>query len=285
MMFSKADAISFRRDIQSLAPLSLDRIHELAPSVFAEHGAQHVSDRYTHISTIEVVKGLMGEGFQPVYVTQSRARLENKIGFTKHLMRFRHVDARPVSGGLYPELVLINSHDGLSSYKLIAGVFRLICTNGLMAGNKYEEVRVRHQGNIIDNVIQGSYEVMDSATHMLEAAQEMSEIRLQPEEQLAFARAAHAIRFEEGDNMGAAIEPQQLIRARRRQEVGATDLFTTFNIAQENIIKGGQSGWTRDANGRHRRTSMRAVNSIDENTKLNRALWTLTEEMRKLKSA
>jgi len=134
-------------------------------------------------------------------------------------------------------------------------------------------------------VIQGSYEVMDSATHMLEAAQEMSEIRLQPEEQLAFARAAHAIRFEEGDNMGAAIEPQQLIRARRRQEVGATDLFTTFNIAQENIIKGGQSGWTRDANGRHRRTSMRAVNSIDENTKLNRALWTLTEEMRKLKSA
>jgi hypothetical protein len=49
---------------------------------------------------------------------------------------------------------------------------------------------------------------------------------------------------------------------------------------QENALRGGQPG--RGAKGRRLHT--RPVTSIDRSVSLNRALWVLTEEMRKLKA-
>ena len=116
------------------------------PSIFTEMAADRTSDKYQHISTIRVLDGLKREGFVPVKAMQSRVRIADKANFTKHLIRLRHVDARPTVSGLFPEIVLINSHDGLSSYRLMSGIYRLICSNGLIAGNTYEQVKIRHQG-------------------------------------------------------------------------------------------------------------------------------------------
>ena len=67
------------------------------------------------------------------------------------------------------------------------------------------------------------------------------------------------------------------------------NLWGVFNVVQENVIRGGQKGWVErlDARGRAqtRRASTRAVAGIDGNRDLNRALWTLAEEMAKLKGA
>lgn len=272
------------RSITSFEALTTDQLRIKVPSIFTQGGSDKTSDKYTHISTIEIVQGLMKEGFVPVRAMQTRARIVEKRPFTKHMLRFRHQDAVPAVGGLFPELVLINSHDGLSSYRLTAGLYRLLCSNGLVAGNNYEEVRVRHQGDILGNVIEGSYEVMNVAQRLLETAAEMSEIHLSHDEKLFFAEAAHSIKFEDEDAQKKAIVPQALLKARRYQEVDKHDLFTTFNVVQENIIKGGLRGWTRDANGRNRISTTREVKSIDQNTYLNRALWTLAEKMGSLKT-
>ena len=94
----------------------------------------------------------------------------------------------------------------------------------------------------------------------------------------------HQLRFDGDDTLTKeAIKPEQFLRPRRYQEKGKDDLFTVFNIAQENAIKGGLRGWARDEKGRVKRASTREIKSIDQNNALNRALWTLAERMMQLK--
>ena len=65
------------------------------------------------------------------------------------------------------------------------------------------------------------------------------------------------------------------------QEVGVGhDLWRLFQRVGENALRGGQPG--RSAQGRRLQT--RPVGSIDRGVSLNRALWMLAEEMRKLKA-
>jgi len=112
--------------IRSETPLSDEQMRRAAPSIFAEgkHGSR--SERYTYIPTIDVLRGLRHEGFEPFMVCQSKSRIEGKTEFTKHMIRMRHagqVNTRPEAN----EIILINSHDGASSYQMLAGQFRL-CT-------------------------------------------------------------------------------------------------------------------------------------------------------------
>src|ERR1700735_4484487 len=112
--------------------LTNDQLHNVAPSVFTAHPWSKISARYTFIPTIEIVDRMRAEGFQPVSAMQSTTRIEGKENFTKHMIRFRDMrngtgPAIRALGTIYPELVLTNSHDGGSAYKIDAGLFRLIC--------------------------------------------------------------------------------------------------------------------------------------------------------------
>lgn len=274
--------------------MSNDQLMRYAPSIFTEGGSQRTSDKYKHISTINIVEGLRGEGFMPVKAMQCRSRSNEKRYHTKHMLRFRHMDAVANDRGLYPELVLINSHDGLSSYRLMAGVYRVVCTNGLIAGNTYEEIRVRHQGDIMGNVIEGTYQVMNNAQNLLESSEAMSGIILDSNEKRIFSESVHQLRFEGQSAEESGIKPEQLLTVRRYQENDKNDLFTIFNVAQENVIKGGLRGYALDPQGRYKsrstgerlkKVTTREVTSIDQSTKLNRALWSLAEKMAELKRA
>jgi Domain of unknown function (DUF932) len=99
----------------------------------------------------------------------------------------------------------------------------------------------------------------------------------------AFGEAALAAKYynPETDKVEAPITPAQVVNARRYEDA-QTDLWTTFNTVQENMIRGGLYGVTTGADGRRRRTTTRAVNGIDGNVKLNRALWTLASKMAEL---
>jgi len=77
----------------------------------------------------------------------------------------------------------------------------------------------------------------------------------------------------------APITVEQLTEARRSEDFGR-NLWKAFNRIQENALRGGQPG--RGTTGRRIRT--REVASIDRGVSLNRALWVLAEEMRKLKN-
>lgn len=260
---------------RSGAALSNELIAQHAPSVLAQEAHSSRGERYTFIPTLAVLEGLRSEGFQPFEVRQTRCRDEGKREFTRHMVRMRHPTATSLTGDEVPEIVLVNSHDGTSSYQIIAGYFRMVCSNGLIAGDVTHDIRVRHTGKVVDDVIEGSFRVIDDMKSISENIQEYKAIQLNKPEQLLLAHAAHEIRWSDGEH---SPEPEQLLRAKRHED-SKDDVWTTFNVIQENMLKGGLHG--RTATGR--RTSTRAVSGVNENVKLNRALWTLTDRFAALK--
>ncbi|EHL30482.1 DUF932 domain-containing protein [Legionella drancourtii] len=254
--------------------LTIEQLYKAAPSLFTRGAAVHTSERYQPIATSDVIDRLLQEGFYPTKATQSASRSEEKKVFSKHLVRFRHRDYHNPGNGLFPELVLINSHDGLSSYRLMAGLYRQVCTNGLVAGKSYDEVRVKHQGDVIGNVIEGTYRVIESSQKMLQVVEQMGDCALPDEKLLEFSAQAHALRFSEDANL--VIEPKNLLVPRRREDM-KRDLFSVFNVVQENLIKGGVLGYRLNEHGRWRRARSRKITSIDQNVKINRDLWTIAE--------
>ena len=137
--------------LRSNIPLDNSQLFRIAPSIFANEAHKSRSSRYTYIPTIDILDGLKKEGFQPFFVAQSRSRIEGKSEFTKHMLRLRQINEIEISEA--NEIILINSHDGTSSYQMMAGCFRFVCQNGMVTGDIVEDIRVRHKGNIIHNVI------------------------------------------------------------------------------------------------------------------------------------
>ena len=272
------------RVLRGNQPLNEEQMRAAAPSIFAEGKHASRSARYTYIPTIDVLRGLRKEGFEPFMVAQGASRVEGKAAFTKHMIRMRHagqMQTRPEAN----EIILINSHDGASSYQMLAGMFRFVCCNGLVVGKVLEDVRVPHKGNIQGEVIEGAFRVLDEFEAVEQHMGAMKALPLEPPEQFAFATAALALRFGErsvvdtGGHRPAPVTAEQLLEARRTEDLDHS-LWTTFQRVQENVIRGGQSG--RSVQGRRLQT--RPVGSIDRGVSLNRALWMLAEEMRKLKA-
>ena len=275
------------RVIRSELPLAEDQMRSAAPSIFAEGKHASRSERYTYIPTIDVLRGLRKEGFEPFMVAQGQSRIEGKSEFTKHMIRMRHIGDKTgnpssqISKPEADEIILINSHDGASSYQLLAGQFRFICCNGLVVGSVTNDIRIQHKGDVRDEVIEGAFRVLEDFAAVDASAEGMKALSLGPEEETAFATAALALRYGERTE-GEAPPPvtaEQLSTARRPEDLGHS-LWLTMNRVQENLQRGGLPG--RNAQGRRMHT--RAVGSIALTISLNRALWVLAEEMRKLKA-
>lgn len=263
--------------------MTLATLERTVPSIFATQGGLNTSDRYKQIPTIQIVEQLEKEGFEITKATQTNSRSNDKRDFAKHMLRFRHKDATPTVDGLFPEVILVNSHDGSSCYSLMAGIYRFICQNGLIVTDGHsEEIKVRHQGDIVGNVIEGTYTVIENAKNAITRAAAMREIQLTPEERLEFAAAACAIKFEDSKQ---DYNPLNFLMARNHQDNHATDLFSTFNVVQENIIKGGIRTYSLNDKGqRVKRNATKAIKGIDTDIKLNKALWSLAEKMLQLKT-
>ncbi|RQS25597.1 DUF945 domain-containing protein [Burkholderia sp. Bp8992] len=260
------------------SPLSDDQIRLVAPSIFADGKHESRSERYTYIPTIDVLRGLRNEGFQPFMICQTRVRDTGKREFTKHMLRLRHADQ--ITGEEADEIVLLNSHDGTSSYQMLAGTFRFVCQNGMVAGENIADIRVPHKGNVVQNVINGAFDVLDGFELIREQKDGMRSVTLDRDEQHAFARSALALRYDRTDAEAPAPICESQLLAPRRFEDRRDDLWTVFNRVQENLTKGGLHGRSRSG----RAMSTRPITGIDQNVKLNRALWMLADAMRQMKA-
>lgn len=248
-------------------PLTREELAHYVPSVFSKEKHESRSDRYTYIPTITLLDNLQREGFQPFFACQTRVRDLNKREHTKHMLRLRREGQ--ITGKQVPEIILLNSHDGSSSYQMLPGLFRFVCQNGLVCGETFGEVRVPHKGNVVEKVIEGAYEVMGIFDRVEEKRDAMQSLMLPPPAQQALAKAALTYRFGEEHQ---PVTESQILSPRRWQDE-KSDLWTVFNRLQENLSKGGLSG--RSAQGKRNRT--RAVSGIDGDIKLNRALWVMAE--------
>jgi hypothetical protein len=286
MNMSRALYASTARFDGTARALSEDEMRTIAPSIFATTAHASRSERFRPIPTIDVIRGLQREGFQPVAVKQCGSRDADRREFTKHMVRLRRLDdvAKYQTGDVVAEAVMKNANDGSGAYDLLAGLFKILCLNSLVAQtDTMESLRVKHTGDVEHRVIEGTYRVLDTAVAALEAPREWSTIMLDRDEQNAFAEAAHVVRFADAEGkVETPIKPAQLLIPRRYEDQ-APNLWNTFNVIQENTVKGGLTAMGRDANNRPRRSTTRAVNGIDQDVKLNKALFTLATKMAELK--
>ncbi len=273
--------------------LDNETLRAVAPSLFAVDAHESRSDRFAPIPTIDIVNGLRREGFQPFFAQQARTRDASRQEFCRHVIRMRHQSLARDNGEAF-EIILSNANDGTAQYQMLPGFFRFVCMNGLFVGDAFEAVKVRHTGAAMDKVIEGAYTVLQDAPRLTDAVDRFKGINLNPHQANAMATLTHMARFPDAWETGesgrpelihgkAPVDPARLLQTRRSAD-RATDLWTTFNVLQENAIKGGQRGWIDGAKGT-RRAKVRSVNGIAQNADINRKIWTLADEMAELATA
>ena len=254
-------------------PLQDDELRQYAPSIFANRPMLGLSSRYIFVPTTEIVGGLREKNWLPVSAEQQRVRISERIGFQKHLIRFRRAEQMQTLDDWNAELVLTNSHDAACAYVLRVGVYRRLCSNGLVAsGDSFEAIRFRHSGFQVDEVVRASFRILDYVPKMGALIERFRGQILTPTAARTFVRSALLLRFVDLDS--APIAPETLLEARRGEDQ-ADDLWTVLNRTQEHLVRGGLQDSRRDRRGRLRR--LRSLRGIDSKVVLNQALWRLAE--------
>lgn len=260
--------------------ISDEELRRVVPSIFASQPIEGVSDRYSFLPTSSILQGMRENGWVPVRAEEQSVRAEARRGFQKHLIRFARTEHLQTweKNQVRPEVVLLNSHDKSSAYQLHCGLFRLVCLNGMVVADAtFERISIKHSGFNPDSVIEASFKVLGAVPDIMNKVQLFQDRILTDAERLALATGAATYRWE--GLAKAPINPSMLLNPRRYGDE-AKDLWTTFNTVQENIIRGGQRDYSRRRPDGRRMPKSRAINGIDEDMKLNKALWQMAEVLR-----
>lgn len=255
--------------------LTHDRIRELAPSVFAPAPFAGVSTRYSFFSTAQVLDLFHAEGWAPVRAQEQNVRLEDRRGFQTHVLRFARIDdlLRPfLVDEVRPELVLRNSHDRSCAFQLSAGLFRKVCANGLVLPDAaVAGVSLRHADLSQEAFLSAANTVAAATPSALECVRAWRGIALNDARRTELAGLAIAARWPALADRPLGLKPEHVLTARRYGDNGR-DLWTTFNVIQENLVRGIRSP------APSRRASVRRVRSPLTDLALNRALWSIAAD-------
>jgi len=264
--------IGFSRHANAFSgSLTLDDVRRRAPAVFAESAHERTSSTYTFVPTDRVLTGLMQAGFVPVEARQTRARYG--LSHARHVVRLRRRFETVQLRDAVPEVVFLNSHDGTSAYQLRVGIFRVVCTNGLIVSvGSFPSIRVAHRGDIVEEVVASALDISERFGVLAGRVERMEQRLLPKDEQIAFAERALSVRFPEP--MESGIRPAQLLSCHRVDDLG-NDLWSVLNKVQENLLRGGLVRLA--ASGRRSRT--RRITSIREDVRINSRLWDLAEDV------
>lgn len=264
------------KNVNGIAVLEEHDIRKTCPSFYATHPKNGVSDRYTFLNTRDIALQLWEHGWMPTVATQMGSRDRSNVGFTRHMVRFAHKDF--TMNGDRIELLGINSHNRASAFRFEVGIFRQVCSNGLVVkSSDFGSFSIQHKGDIRDQVHEAVNSLASNASLVAGKVDDFKTIELTKNEQGIYAQTVHDYLYK--DNPNVPIEARDLLTARRFDDAKNTSLWNTFNIVQENVLQGGLRG--KDSRGR--RFTTRPVKSIERDVKLNQALWSMAERMAELK--
>ena len=255
---------------------SLEELREIAPSIFTQVGSESTSDKYTHIPTDQVIKDMELLGWGVVDAQEVQSRKESTNGFQKHLVVFRNNDV-VINGEdgdvVYPQVLLTNSHDGKNSFQFTAGLFRMICANGLViATDTFEDVKIRHMGYDFSTLQDTIKEMVERLPLTVESMNKMQATELAQNEMVKFATKAIATRFSDDELKRIKIDFTELLNPTRDEDMG-NDLWSVFNVVQEKIIDG---DFTYIAGKKIRKA--RQIKNFKQDQRINKELFDLALE-------
>ena len=265
------------RFMSARAPLDMDALKKKVPSIFATKASPKMGERYTFIPSLMAVEALHRMGFVPVMASQ---RNSTDPASARHMIRFaRKADLMPAGiarkkGDRLLEMVLSNSHNGRTAYKLFFGIFEVVCANGLIvADSRLAGMNRRHTGDI-KGIMEEAEEVLGRTKEVTKRVDAMLKTKMTQPQRLAFADKALHLRWtDKNGKLNAPVTAEDLLVPRRAED-SDTNLWKTFNVIQENLLRGGLDG--KSANGRLVHT--RDVQDVRKVLTFNTDLWTLAAE-------
>jgi hypothetical protein len=241
---------------------------EMKSPVVAEGKFPPMSSQYSFIQTSTVMEEFDRSGWYPFRMGITKPKNQEREGFQKHLVRFRK--GHESKGELVPEILLLNSHDGTSSFKIMAGIYRVVCENGLVvAESVFTSHTIRHTGYRDEEVRIAILDAEESVPRIMRGIKSLKMVRLGEEMQMAYGREALVIKY--GKEKAVGYLPERIVAPRRRKDEDPT-LWNLYNRVQENIMKGGEFKIGRKGGV----IKTRKIGGIKEDIRVNQALWELT---------
>jgi hypothetical protein len=261
---------------QTAKYLTKENIASLAPSVFSTKPSSDVSSKYTHIPTEKVIDDMEQLGWKPIEAKEVKARKNSTKGFQKHLLVFRNEDV-VINGDdgdtVFPQILLTNSHDGKNSFQFQAGLYRMICSNGLViADTQFEAVKMRHMGYTFEDLQIKIKEMVAKLPLTVESMNKMKETILEETEILSFAREAIATRFNKEELRRIEVDLKDLTFPIRKEDEG-NDVWSVFNVVQEKLLTG---DFNYRAGGKVRKA--REVKNFKQDMLINKRLFDVALE-------
>lgn len=258
---------------QDIKPISIAKAKEISPAMFATKPAEYINlNRYKFTPTTEVLSHMNTLGWQLTNVKQSKTKIALRKNFGVHICEFQHPDLyiKDQTGGIEarPTIVLLNSHDGSRPISFDMGLFRLVCTNGLMIKDRdfggFKERHTKYTLQEIKDIIDGKVTALPT---VIEKINQWSGKIMTAKERRAFATDAILLRIAE-DRVPEDYELMDILQPKRKADEGNT-LWTVFNTVQENLIKGGYQ--------MNNRTARPITNPIQDMV-LNKGLWEIADK-------
>ena len=217
--------------------LTIEEIRKSAPSVFQENKVEGLSEHYVHIPTTRVISDMEVLGWGVVKAQETNARVRK--GFQKHSLTFQNPDIKIISKDgdtVIPQIILMNSHDGKSSFTFAAGLFRLVCSNGLViADEEFANLKIRHMGYTFEELQKLMNTVIEKLPVTVECMNKMRQTQLSEDEMIQFAMECVQSRLLPGQEVG--VDCIELLNPTRDEDKGS-DLWSVFNVVQEKVLAG-----------------------------------------------
>lgn len=260
----------------SVKPLSNEQLKQQAPTLFTSNAHSEVSSKYHFIPTIDVIEEIKSHNWHPVSVSQAGVRDLQKEGYQQHCVRFRHFEDLLNPNDNAVELLLFNSHDRTKAFSISAGIFRFVCSNGLVISDSvFESYKIKHLGDKANDVATAVLNIAAIKPKLMKKIEKLESIKLNDSEKQSFAKSSIPLRFEEH----LEVNPNDLLLPNREEDF-KDDLYTTLNIIQENLIRGNIKGINKQTN---RKFTSKQISSISTDAKLNKELWDMAEKIAGIK--
>ena len=245
------------------ASYTLDQIKAIAPSVFTAEKAPHLTDKYIQTPTSRVVEDLMSLGWQVTKAQEVKARKGK--GFQKHMIVFRNPNIM-IKGkdgdDSFPQILLTNSHDGKAAFNFRVGIFRLVCSNGLVVADAdFNNVSIRHINYTFESLQTKVAEIIAKLPNLVQKINLFKSTELSEAQMQDFATRAMQLRTKERVNI------MDVLTADRPQDRG-NDLWVVFNRVQEKLTGGSYRAGKRKA---------RSIKNFQKDIELNEKLFELAE--------
>ena len=257
------------------------QLREMCPLAFAKEATNpDVSKRYLFVNTETIIDDLDKLGWKPVQAAQRASRGGNTI-FSKHMIAFQNPDLK-IKGkdgdDSFPRIIMTNSHDGMQAFKFSVGIFRLVCSNGLVvADEQFNEFKIKHKGYTFDELRGVVNQAVADLPNKVEVLNQMKQRVLTQDEKNKLALDAMLIRAgikpgsKEAKKFNYDDETIEDILDPKRDEDKGDDLWRVFNVVQEKITQGDFHAALTGAKVR----KVRKIKSFEKDLKVNKELFKL----------